>query len=121
MITAMIVTAYSDINGSHPIGITASMTETRRGIVACGESFDYGTLFYIMGKGLYVCQDRGGAITDDRLDIWMLTEEEALEWGRQELPVIVIQPWKIRRGLKGVIRKYFPYAGKGGAVDANTK
>jgi len=53
------------------MGITASMTETRWGIVACGSAFPFGTHFEVEDMDtVFVCEDRGGGITNDRLDLW---------------------------------------------------
>ncbi len=57
------------------------MTETRWGIVACGPLYPFGTIFVIEGMGVFVCEDRGSAITDNRLDIWFPSYEEAMEFG----------------------------------------
>jgi 3D (Asp-Asp-Asp) domain-containing protein len=84
------VSAYDNSNGAPPFeGLTASGLYTREGYAACGPSFRFGTVFIIDGRG-YICQDRGGAITDGHLDLWMETEASAIEWGRQEKWVIVV-------------------------------
>ena len=38
----------------------------------------------------YVCEDRGGYICDNRLDIYMDSREAAMEFGRKELEVTVV-------------------------------
>jgi 3D (Asp-Asp-Asp) domain-containing protein len=35
--------------------------------------------------------DRGSAIKGEHLDVFFPTHEQALQWGRQRLPVTVIQ------------------------------
>lgn len=85
------VSAYDDSSGSPPWGITASGLPTGPHVVACGPSYPFGALFYI-GERWYVCLDRGRAITDGHLDIWKPSQEEALQWGRRELPVTVVVP-----------------------------
>jgi 3D (Asp-Asp-Asp) domain-containing protein len=85
------VSAYTNAGGAPPFeGLMASGLYTREGYAACGPSYPFGTVFIIDGRG-YICQDRGGAITDGHLDLWMADEAAALEWGRQELPVIVLE------------------------------
>ncbi len=37
--------------------------------------------FTIEDMGVFVCEDRGGAITDNRLDIWFPSCRSALEFG----------------------------------------
>lgn len=70
-------------SGSPPRGITASGVPTAPYVVACGPSYPFGTLFYI-GERWYVYLDRGRAITDDHLDIWKPSQDEAPRWGRRE-------------------------------------
>lgn len=70
-------------------GITASGLHTAPGTLACGPSYPFGTIFHVPGYGWAVCVDRGGAITDAHLDLWMEQEADALRWGRRELRVEV--------------------------------
>jgi len=88
----MSVSAYTNSGGVHPYeGLTASGAYTREGVAACGPSYAFGTLFFVPSLGRwFVCQDRGGAITDANLDLWFASEDEALEWGRQGLEVIIV-------------------------------
>jgi 3D (Asp-Asp-Asp) domain-containing protein len=89
-VQSMSVSAYTNAGGAPPYqGLTASGVQTVPQTVACGPSFRFGTVFIIDGRG-YICQDRGGAITDGHLDLWMADEAAALEWGRQEKWVIVV-------------------------------
>lgn len=48
----------------------------------------YGTTVIINGNE-YVSHDCGGAIKDNRIDIYMSSHEEALEWGVQYLEVFM--------------------------------
>ena len=86
------VSAYWDGSGAHPYqGLTKSGEYTRPGVIACGEVYEFGTRFLVKGTW-YECKDRGSAVTDTHLDIWFPSEEEALEWGRQHLDVIILPP-----------------------------
>ena len=78
------ITAYDDSSG---IGITASGTQTREGICACGPTYPFGTIFYVEGVGRFVCQDRGGLVTDDNIDIWLPSYQEAMEFGIRQAEV----------------------------------
>jgi 3D (Asp-Asp-Asp) domain-containing protein len=40
--------------------------------------------------GTYVCEDRGGAIKGNKIDIYMLTKKEAFEFGRRNLMAQVV-------------------------------
>ncbi len=86
------VSAYSNINGVPPYqGLMASGYYTRPDYCACGPSFRFGTMFYISGYGAVICADRGPAITDGHLDLWMESEETAWAFGRHNLATIVIR------------------------------
>ena len=106
-IVVLSVSAYDNSSGQFPLGITSSGVPTRHGICACGTQFDFGTLFVIPKMGIFRCEDRGGLISNRHLDLWMFAEEDALEWGRQELVVIIINPDKVR-GLRSIFRRYSP-------------
>lgn len=43
------------------------------GAAACGPSYPFGTVFYIEGYGNVVCKDRGGGISDSRIDVFSQT------------------------------------------------
>jgi 3D (Asp-Asp-Asp) domain-containing protein len=85
------VSAYVDAEGAPPYGFTANMTPTASGICACGPSFPFGVMFYSPETGWLTCQDRGGAITDEHLDLWKQTDEEMQAWGRQEVLMVVVK------------------------------
>lgn len=86
-----VVTAYTvgdDYTPSH--GITASGERVQAGVtVACPRDLPFGTVVNIEGIGERTCHDRGGAIRGKRLDVYMPTVQEALEFGRQTLEVRV--------------------------------
>lgn len=93
-VVAMEVTAYTagyESTGKtpeHPLyGVTASGEMVRRGTVAACRAIPYGTRVYIPNYGYGTVQDRGGAITEGCLDVYMEDLEEALEWGRQFVEV----------------------------------
>ena len=80
------VSAYDDF------GLTASGTITSQGTVAAGRCIPFGSVVVIPQWGVGIVQDRGGAITNGHVDLWMSTYEQAIEWGRKELPVVVLLP-----------------------------
>ena len=70
-------------------GITASGTRATAGrTVAASSQFSFGTKLLINGN-VYTVEDRGGAITGNKIDIYMNTHAEALAWGVKYLPVQV--------------------------------
>jgi 3D (Asp-Asp-Asp) domain-containing protein len=82
------VSAYTDAEGVWPYaGLMASGYQTRQGVVACGPDFSFGTIFLIEGK-LYICMDRGSAITNQHLDIWYASYPAAIEAGRKTVEVL---------------------------------
>ncbi|MDA3798275.1 MAG: 3D domain-containing protein [Kiritimatiellae bacterium] len=77
------------------VGITASGTKARRGILAADTSiFPFGTIMEIPGFGYGIVEDRGGAIKGYKVDIFFPKHKEALNWGRQSLKVKVWKPKK---------------------------
>ena len=65
-------------------GITASGTHAKQGrTIAAPSWIPFGTTVGINGIS-YVCEDRGGYIQDNRLDIYMDSREDAVEFGRKE-------------------------------------
>jgi 3D (Asp-Asp-Asp) domain-containing protein len=78
--------------GDAGYGITTSGEHVREGItVACPPSMAFGTRLEIEGIGERVCTDRGGQITEGRLDIYIAELKEARQFGRQWLNVRIIE------------------------------
>ena len=69
---------------------TASGLKIREGMAACPIWLEFGTRIEIEGKEYY-CQDRMNARyrTGNYFDILAETEEEARNWGRKTLEVII--------------------------------
>ncbi|HAV91131.1 MAG TPA: hypothetical protein DCW44_07655, partial [Eubacterium sp.] len=70
------ITAYC-IHGRTASGTT---TTANRTIAADPSVLPYGTEVVINGK-TYVVEDTGGAIKNNRIDIYMSTYDEAIQWG----------------------------------------
>lgn len=73
-------------------GITASGEKVKAWYtVAAGKSYPMGTIMYIPALkdkpngGWFVVKDRGGAIKDNKLDIYMTTYNECIQFGRKNL------------------------------------
>lgn len=72
-------------------GITASGTKAEVGrTIACPKQYPFGTKMYIEGFGERVCEDRGGAIKGNKLDVFVATEKEAYALGRKYLKVRIL-------------------------------
>lgn len=68
-------------------GITASgVVATENHTVAASSDIPFGTVLVVNGIE-YVVEDRGGAITDKRIDIYCATHQEALEKGVYQVEV----------------------------------
>lgn len=90
----MNVSAYcpcSKCCGQYADGVTASGHVIEKGdrFVAAPKNYPFGTVMIIPGYGKVKVLDRGGAIKGNRLDVYFDTHEQALEWGRQYLDVVV--------------------------------
>lgn len=71
-------------------GITASGTHaTANRTIAAPKTFAFGTKVVINGI-TYTVEDRGGAIQGNRIDIYMDSHSEALQWGVRYLEVEVL-------------------------------
>ena len=71
-------------------GITASGTHATAGrTIAAPKTFAFGTKVVIDGV-TYTVEDRGGAIQGNRIDIYMDTHAEALQWGVRYVQVDVL-------------------------------
>lgn len=73
-------------------GITASGNITKPNwTIAASKKYPFGTLIYIEGYGTYCVEDRGGAINDNKLDIYFASHSEACEFGRKQLRGYVVR------------------------------
>ncbi|RDW15012.1 hypothetical protein CWR45_19370 [Oceanobacillus chungangensis] len=92
------ITAYTagyESTGKHPgdpaYGITASGKVVQEGrTIACPQDLSFGTKIHIpKWNQTYVCEDRGSAITNGHLDIYMEDLNDALQFGVQQVHVKV--------------------------------
>ena len=79
-------------------GITASGAKaTQWYTVAAGKGYKMGTVIYIPALkdkpngGWFVVQDRGGAISNSKLDIYMSSHSGALQYGRRNLEAYIYE------------------------------
>jgi len=92
MVTATITAYTSSVDETDDTPFeTASMTQTRRGVIACPSKYEFGTQVVIEGRQ-YTCEDRMNRRYRDqeRFDIWVETKDEAFTWGVRELPVRIL-------------------------------
>lgn len=88
----MEATAYTLHEGSGS-GCTATGTvpEEGRTVAVDPEVIPYGTELEINGQPGYIAEDCGGAIKGDRIDIFMTDVSRALQWGRQQVEVEIVE------------------------------
>ena len=80
-------------------GTTASGKQTTAWLtIAAGRSYPFGTMIYIPyfkdapNGGWFEVQDRGGAITDNHIDIYMPSYDDCINFGRRNLEVEIYLP-----------------------------
>ena len=72
-------------------GTTASGTKATAGrTVAMSSKYAFGTKVEIKGMGTYTVEDRGGAITGNKIDIYFDSHQEALNFGRKTVYLRVV-------------------------------
>ena len=65
--------------------------------VAAGKGYAMGTIIYVPyfanqpNGGWFVVQDRGGAITNSKLDVWMGSYSECIQFGRRNLECYIYE------------------------------
>jgi len=90
-INASAYTASADECGNSK-GITASGIKVAiKRTIACPPAFPFGVKLEIEGYGTFVCEDRGGAIKGNHIDIYVETKSEAFAFGRRNLTARVVQ------------------------------
>lgn len=86
----MVITAYTKSDrGMNGKGITANGERVQEGLtIAADPSVPFGTQIYIPKlANTYTVTDRGGAIKGNRLDLYMESRSDAMEFGVWELEV----------------------------------
>lgn len=72
-------------------GITASGTKATAGrTIAAPKNYSFGTKIEIKGMGTYIVEDRGGAITGNKIDVYFDSHQKALKFGRQQLQIKIV-------------------------------
>ncbi len=96
----MNTSAYTatDCGKSHDTAYTASGAKaTAWYTVAAGKGYPMGTIIYIPyfkdkpNGGWFVVQDRGGSISNNKLDIYMSTSNECVQFGRRNLECYIYE------------------------------
>jgi 3D (Asp-Asp-Asp) domain-containing protein len=95
---SVILNASAYTTGEAGVGTTtASGNTVEDGVtVAMGSSYSFGTQVYIpalvteANDGIYTVQDRGGAISDSHIDIYMDSYDKCTAFGRQDIEVYIL-------------------------------
>ncbi len=74
------------------IGITASGARAEHGTIAADSRYPFGTIMYVPGYGYGQVTDRGGAIKNDRIDLFFRSHAEARRWGKEKKQVKIWLP-----------------------------
>lgn len=87
-----IVMAASAYSAYETSGYTARGSYLRRGLVAVDPNvIPLGTRLYIPGYGHALADDTGGAIRGNRIDLAFDSYEEAIQFGRREVTVYIVE------------------------------
>ncbi len=90
-INASAYTAAADECGNSK-GVTASgIKVAAKRTIACPPTFPFGAKLEIEGYGTFVCEDRGGAIKGNHIDIYVETKKEAFAFGRRSLSATIVE------------------------------
>ena len=76
--------------GKFADGLTASGVPAKGLICAAPPEYPFGTKMAVAGV-VYAVEDRGSAITGNKLDLLMESHEKALEFGRQMIMVTLLE------------------------------
>ena len=88
------VYAYGPLKGKRKrVGITADGTEAKHGTIAADTRlYPFGTKMYVPGYGWGEVHDMGSAIKGNHIDVFFSDHDDALQWGRKSLKVVVLLP-----------------------------
>ena len=76
-------------------GITASGAPALENVtVAMDSSIPFFTHIYIEGMGERIVQDRGGAINENKIDIYFDSHEDALNFGKQQIKLYFMEEYQ---------------------------
>ena len=94
-VRTMVLTAYTKSDkGMNSRGVTASGVLVQEGVtIAAPPDVPFGSKIYIPALNrTFTVTDRGGAIREDRLDLFMKSREKAIAFGKQRLEVVITRP-----------------------------
>jgi 3D (Asp-Asp-Asp) domain-containing protein len=88
------VYAYGPLKGKpKKVGITADGTEAKHGTIAADTRlYPFGTKMYVPGYGWGEVHDVGTAVKGNHIDVFFSDRDDALQWGRKYLKVVILLP-----------------------------
>ena len=88
------VYAYGPLKGKRKqVGITADGIQAQHGTIAADTRlYPFGTKMYVPAYGWGEVHDVGTAIKGNHIDVFFSDHDDALQWGRQYLKVVVLLP-----------------------------
>jgi len=88
------VYAYGPLKGKRKkVGITADGTQAKHGTIAADTRlYPFGTKMYVPGYGWGEVHDVGTAIKGNHIDVFFSDRDDALQWGRKYLKVVILLP-----------------------------
>ena len=85
--TTLSCTAYTATGNATAVGVMPQAEHT----IASWNGLPFGTQVYVPALGItYTVEDRGGAVSEGIIDIYMNSENECIQFGRQNLEAYII-------------------------------
>lgn len=78
-----------EVTGNIPHTATGTVPEEGRTIAVDPKVIPYGTHVTIEGMGTYIAEDCGGGITNNHIDMYFNSHEDALKFGKRQLYVTI--------------------------------
>ncbi|MDN4493426.1 3D domain-containing protein [Ureibacillus aquaedulcis] len=91
MVTATAYTAYCEgCSGTTAIGIDLRSNPNQRVIAVDPNIIPLGSRVWVEGYGEAIAGDTGGAIKGNKIDVFIPTQNEALQWGRKQVKIKIL-------------------------------
>lgn len=73
-------------------GTTASGMQVQKGVIAVDPNvIPLGTKVWVEGYGHAIAADTGSAVKGNIIDVWLPTEEKAIQWGRKNVDIKIYE------------------------------
>ena len=78
-------------SGTTMMGVNLRENPDEKVIAVDPDIIPLGSKVYVEGYGYAVASDIGGGINGHEIDVFLAEEKDAVEWGRQEVKVTIVQ------------------------------